>query len=57
MFRLVLLPYLNLYRFKTFQILNLELGIIGGLITPVHSLLLTSSLPIYQVKLDKLPLP
>ena len=35
----------------------LELGVIGGLITPVHSLMLSLSLPVYQVRLDWLPLP
>ena len=35
----------------------LELGIIGGLITPVHSLILSYTLPVYQVRLDWLPLP
>ena len=34
----------------------MELGDIGGLITPVHSLMLNLSLPVYQVRLDWLPL-
>ena len=34
-----------------------ELGVIGGLITPVHFLMLSLSLPVYQVRLDWLPLP
>ena len=37
--------------------LSLELGVIGGLITPVHSLMLSLSLLVYQVRLDWLPLP
>ena len=33
----------------------MELGVIGGLITPVCSLMLSLSLPNYQVRLDWLP--
>ena len=33
-----------------------ELDIIGGLITSVHSLMSSLSLPVYQVRLDWLPL-
>ena len=33
-------------------ILSLELGVIGGLITPVHSLMLRKSLHVYQVRLN-----
>ena len=36
---------------------HLESGVIGGLIIPVHSLMLSLSLPVYQVRLDWLPLP
>ena len=36
------------------QLLNLECDVIGGLITPVHSLKLSYSLPVYQVRLDRL---
>ena len=38
------------------NLLSLELGIIGGLITMVHSLILSESLPIFHVRLDWLPL-
>ena len=31
------------------HILNLELDVFGGLITPVHSFMLSSSSPVYQV--------
>ena len=37
--------------------LTMELGVIGGLITAVRSLMLSLSLPVYQVRLDWLPLP
>ena len=46
--------------FNTMIILSLELGVIGGLITKIHSLMSlmsSSSLPVYQVRLDWLPLP
>ena len=38
-------------------IFSLELGVNGGLITLVCSLMLSLSLPVYQVRLDWLPLP
>ena len=38
------------------QILILELGVIGGLISPADSLMLSWSLPVYHVKLDRLHL-
>ena len=38
------------------NVLSLELGVIGGLITSVRSLMLSWSLPVYQVRLDWLPL-
>ena len=38
-------------------IFNLELGVVGGLITPVRSLMLSLSLLVYQVRLDWLLLP
>ena len=58
MFRLVVLPCFDYVGLTvSMQILSLELGVIGGLITPVHSLMLNSSLPVYQVRLDWLPLP
>ena len=34
------------------QILSSELGVIGDLIPPVHSLMLSYSLSVYHVKLD-----
>ena len=37
-------------------ILSLELGVIGGVITSVHSLMLGWSSPVYQVRLDWLPI-
>ena len=50
----IALLLINVYRSNNFHvykyILNLELGVIGGLITPVR-------LPVYQVRLDWLPLP
>ena len=36
--------------------LNHQMYSHGGLITPVHSLTLGLSLPVYQVRLDQLPL-
>ena len=38
------------------QILSSELGVIGDLISPVHSLMLNYSLSVYHVKLDWLHL-
>ena len=43
--------------FNTMIILSLELGVIGGLITKIHSLMSSSSLPVYQVRLEWLSLP
>ena len=36
--------------------MHVELGVIGGLITSVHSLMLSLSLLVYQVKLDCFPM-
>ena len=38
------------------QILSSELEVIGGLISPVHSLMLSYNLSVYHVKLDWLHL-
>ena len=51
------LLYSNLCRHNCRK-LSMELGFIGGgLITAVHSLIMMLSLPVYQVRLDWLPLP
>ena len=57
MFRFVILPCFELGLTVPMLILSFELGIIGGLITPVRSLMVSLSLPVFQVRLNWLLLP
>ena len=52
MFRFVVLPCFGLGLTVLMYILSLELWVIGDLFTPVHCLMLSLSLPVYQVRLD-----
>ena len=58
MFRLVVLPCFDLCTSKSLYI-NTQpgIGVIDGFITAVHSLMLSLSLLVFQVKLDWLPMP
>ena len=44
------LPFLIMCNYKLHVDTQLEVGFIGGLITPVCSSMLSSSLPVYQAK-------
>ena len=57
MFRFLILPCFELGLTVPMLILSFELGIIGGLITPVRSLMVSLSLPVFQVRLNWLLLP
>ena len=49
--------YVRIYVFVCVYVYkHMYWDIIGGLITPVHSLMLSLSLPVYQVTLERLPL-